>query len=168
MNISFHTSKIRGDRGFNLVEIVVATGIISLSLVSIIAIAGRSLAVSHRSLNTYQASILLEEGAEAVRIVRDSGWGGIAGLTAGLTYYPAFDSSLDEWSLSTTSSDGEVGQFMRSVEVADVSRDASTDDIDPSGSTDTGTRKFTVNVSWRESNGATVTKSLPFYLTDIF
>ena len=40
------------EKGFNLVEIVVATGIISLSLVSIIAIAGRSIAVSHRALNT--------------------------------------------------------------------------------------------------------------------
>lgn len=155
------------EKGFNLVEIVVATGIISLSLVSIIAIAGRSIAVSHRALNTYTAALLLEEGAEATRIVRDDSWSAISGLTAGDTYYPVFDSATNTWSLSTNPSDGEVGMYTRSIIPLNVLRNAG-DDIDVSGTLDTGTRFFTENISWRESNGQMQSKTESFYLSDIF
>ena len=162
------TKKVMRERGFNLVEIVIATGIISLSLVSIIAIAGRSIAVSHRALNTYGAALALEEGTEAVRIVRDDSWSTIAGLTTGALYYPAFDPGTNTWSLSTSSSDGVDGIYTRTVVAGDVMRNSS-GDIDPSGSTpDTGTRSFVVSVSWHESTGQLVTKTDTFYLSDIF
>ena len=148
-------------------EIVVATGIISLSLVSVIAIAGRSIAVSHRALNTYGASIALEEGAEAVRVVRDNAWSNIAGLSSGTTYYPAFNSGTNTWSLSTDPADGMDGIYTRSVVAGDVVRNGS-DDIDTTGTPDSGTRSFTVTVSWKESTGALVTKTDSFYLSDIF
>ena len=166
MRTSFSQLNRSHEDGFNLVEIVIATGIISLSLVSIIAIAGRSIAVSHRSLNTYTAALLLEEGAEATRIVRDDGWTGIASLVAGDTYYPVFDSATNTWSLSTNPTDGQVGMYTRSIVPSDVKRNV-VDDIDPSGTLDTGTRFFTETISWRESNGQIQTKSESFYLADI-
>ncbi len=161
---SVHNS---GEKGFNLVEIVIATGIISLSLVSIIAIAGRSIAVSHRALNTYTAALLLEEGSEATRIVRDDSWATISSLTAGDTYYPLFDSATNTWSLSTNPADGQVGAYTRSIVPSNVVRNAG-DDIDVSGTLDTGTRFFTETVTWRESNGQVQTKTDSFYLSDIF
>ncbi len=149
---------MKHERGFNLVEIVIATGIISLSLVSIIAIAGRAIAISHRALNTYGASVALEEGAEAVRTVRDNSWADIEALTTGATYYPSFHPETNTWSLSADPADGSFGIYTRAVTPGDVLRSPD-DDIATSGTLDTGTRKFTVTVSWRESNGASVTKS---------
>ena len=167
MKKTINTQKFR-ERGFNLVEIVVATGIISLSLVSIIATAGRSIAVSHRALNTYGAALELEEGTEAVRIIRDDAWSNIAGLSTGTLYYPAFDPITNTWSLSTTSSDGVFGIYTRSVTVSDIQRNEA-GDIDPSGSVpDSGTRALAVSVAWKESTGQEVTKTATVYLSDIF
>lgn len=156
-----------GERGFNLVEIVVATGIISLSLVSVIAIAGRSIALSHRALNTYGAAVALSEAAEAVRSVRDNDWADIAALTPGATYFPLYDLSTNTWSLSTDPDDGAVGIYTRMVAMSDVSRSV-TDDIDVAGTDDPGTKRFVATIFWREGTGATVTKTMTFYLSDIF
>lgn len=167
-NASGFISYASWSRGFSLVEIVIGSAIIATSLVAIIVIGGQSVVLSNRALHTYQASTLLEEGAESVRIVRDGAWSSISSLTAGTTYYPAFNSGTNTWTLSTTSSYGTVGIFTRTVTFATVNRDSTTKDIVSSGGTaDSGTRLVTVSVSWPES-GATVTKTLQFYVSDIF
>ncbi len=166
--VSSFMSRDSFERGFSLVEILVGSAIISTSLLAIIVVGGRSVVLSNRALHTYQASTLLEEGAESVRLVRDGAWSNISSLTAGTTYYPAFNSSTNTWTLSTTSSDGTVGQFTRSVVLSTVNRDSTTKDIVSSGgSSDTGTRLATVTVSWTES-GVSVSKVLQFYISDIF
>lgn len=154
--------------GFSLVEIIIGSAIISTSLIAIIVVGGRSVTMSNQAVHTYQASTLLEEGAEAVRLVRDGAWSSISGLTAGTTYYPKFNSSTNTWSLTTTSSDGVVGQFSRTVVLTAVNRDSTTKDIVSSGgSADAGTRLVTVTVTWTEG-GTSVSKSLQFYISDIF
>lgn len=155
----------RSSAGFSLVEVLVASAIISASLLGIITLANKSLLISRQSLSTYQASNLLEEGAEAVRTLRDGGWSNISGLSAGTTYYPVFSTSTNTWSLATSSS--SVGAFTRSVTVGSVSRDNSTQDIVSSGGTnDTGTKLVTVTVTWTDT-GTTFTKTLKLYLSDI-
>jgi len=150
------------ERGLSLVEIVVACAVISLTLVSLIAVTSQSIALSKRSVSTYQAGLLLEEGAEVVRIVRDNAWSNISGLSAGTNYYPTLFGSV--WSLSTTPT--TIDGFTRTVTVAAVTRDAN-DDIAVSGTADAGTRLVTVTVSWQE--GATpVSKTLQIYVSDIF
>ena len=157
------------ERGFNLVEIVVAAGIISLSLVFVIATAGRSIALSHQAQATYGASVVLEEGSEAVRVVRDNAWSDISALASGTTYYPVFDPVANAWSLSTDPTNGVEGIYTRSIVPGDVFRDGS-DNINPSGggTLDPGTRSFVVNVTWLDSNGKVESKSATFYLSNIF
>lgn len=152
--------------GFSLVEIVIAAGIISTLLISVAGIAAKSVNVSKRSLNNYKASLLLEEGAEAIRIQRDNSWAGITSLV-GSTYYPKFDVSGGNWTFSSSSSDGVVGVFTRSVTVANVNRNASTGDIASSGTADSGTKLVTVTVVWPEGS-TTTTKTLQFYTMQIF
>jgi Tfp pilus assembly protein PilV len=154
--------------GFNLVEIVIATGIISLSLVSVIYIAGQSLVISHTSLDTYVASTVLEEAAEAVRVVRDDSWADIAALDPATTYYPTFDSSTNTWLLSTSSSDGVVGMYTRSITVEEVLREAGSGEISPSGSPDADAKRITAHVTWTTSDGRDISRSLSFYLMNIF
>ena len=156
------SNKISG--GFMIIEIIVVISIIVVSILAAMSVAQKSVYVSHQSLHISEASFLLEEGAEAVRIIRDNSWGNISGLTNGASYYPTFSSG--SWSLSSTSSN--VGIFTRSVSVTNVSRDTSTGDIVSSGGVnDIGTKLVTVTVSWPEG-GKTLSKTLSFYIMNIF
>lgn len=152
----------RTQAGFLMVEVLIATSIIVASILAAMAVTERSISAGRQTVHTAQASFLLEEGAEAVKILRDNAWTNISTLTAGTVYYPAFSSS---WSLSATPS--QVGIFTRTVVMSNVNRDASTNDISAVGVDDPRTKLFTVTVSWPEK-GTTVTKTLSFYLIDIF
>ena len=156
--------RISTTSGFSLVEILIAAAIIATTLVSIVGIASQSVSVSHQSLNTYTASTLLEEGAEAVRTLRDTNWSSISSLTNGTTYYPVFSTTTNTWSLSTTPA--TVGIFTRSIVLSQVTRNG-VYDIASSGTLDTNTRLVTVTVSWAEGS-RTVTKTLSFYILNIF
>lgn len=151
------------NKGFMMVEILVAASIISVSILTAMAVAHKSIYVSRQSLHASQASYLLEEGAEVVKILRDNSWNNITALTVNTNYYPTFSSP--NWSLSATPN--AVGIFTRTVTVANVKRDDNTKDISSVGSDDAGTKLVTVTVSWSEG-GVVVNKTLSFYLLDIF
>lgn len=153
------------NKGFSLVEVVIASAIISIITFSIVSAAQKGLVLSLRALHQTQASYLLEEGAEAVKNVRDTSWSSISALTVGTTYYLSFNTTSNIWSLSTTANKVD-NFFTRTVLVSSVYRDAN-DDIATSGVIDTYTKKVDINVSWL-SDGGTVSKSLSFYITNIF
>ena len=156
--------KISKNYGYMMVEIMVAAAIITGSVLATMAVAQKSVYVSFQALHLSQAGFLLEEGAEAVRIVRDNAWSNISGLTIGTNYYPTFSGGT--WTLSTTSN--TVGIFTRIVTFTNVNRDNTTKDIVSSGGTvDNRTKLVAVTVSWMEG-GATVTKTLQFYIIDVF
>lgn len=146
-----------------MVEILIVISIISVSIIAFMAVAQKSIYISRQSTHTTQAGFLLEEGAEAVRILRDNAWSNISTLTPSANYYPTFSSGT--WILSSTP--GVVGIFTRTVSMENVKRDNTTSDISSIGTDDPGTKLITVTVSWMEG-GTTITKTLPFYITDIF
>ncbi len=147
-----------------VIEVLVAASIIAVSILATMAVAQKSVQVSRQALHSTEAAFLLEEGAEAVRIARDSAWSNISSLTIGTNYYPTFSGGT--WTLSGTAN--MVGIFTRTVVLANVNRDNSTKDIVSSGgSNDAGTKLVTVTVSWQEG-GVAVTKNLQFYIVDIF
>ena len=149
--------------GFMIVEVLIAASIITVSVLAAMAVAQKSIQVSRQALHVNQATFLLEEGAEAVRIYRDDAWTNISALTPSTDYYPTF--SAGTWILSTTPN--TIGIFTRTVTITAVNRDNVTQDIAVSGTDDPGTKLITVAVSWVEG-GTTVTKTLPFYVVDIF
>ena len=147
-----------------MVEIIVAASIIVISVLAAMAVTAKSIAFSHRAVHSAQATFLLEEGAEATRIFRDNAWSNISGLTVGINYYPVYSGGT--WTFPTEVS--TVGIFTRTMTIANVNRDNTTADIVSSGGTlDAGTKLITITVSWLE-HGVTVTKTLQFYLADIF
>ncbi|MDP3958180.1 MAG: hypothetical protein Q8Q36_01800 [bacterium] len=152
-------------RGFGLVEVVLGSGIVTAALFGILTVASQSLRVSDRALREVQATFLLEEGAEAIRSMRDRGWENIAGLSTTTAHFLSFSTSTPARFATTSENSYIDGMFLRSFTVASVRRDGS-DRIAASGALDPGTRKFTVEVAWQE-RGATTTKSLEFYLSDI-
>jgi Tfp pilus assembly protein PilV len=151
------------NRGFMIVELLVAVSIVTVSILAAMAVSQKSIYVSRQAFHTTQAAFLLEEGAEATRIVRDNGWANISGLAVSTNYYPTFSGGT--WTLSTTAN--TIGIFTRTVSLAAVNRDATTQDIASAGTNDPGTRLVTVTVSWAEG-GTTITKTLQFYISNLF
>ena len=152
-------------KGFMMVEILVAASIITVAILTVMGVAQKSVRLSEQSLHEAQASFLLEEGAEVTRIIRDNNWANISSLTPGTNYYPLFTIASSTWSLSTTVN--TVGIFTRKVTLANVNRDNTTNDISATGTNDTGTKLVTVTVSWPEG-ASTVSRTLSFYITDLF
>ena len=155
--------KIKNSRGFMMVEVLVVASIITVSVLAAMAVAQKSVYVSRQALHNLEAGFLLEEGVEAVRILRDNSWDNISALSPATDYYPLF--SGGSWTLSITPQ--TIGIFTRKINVASVNRDDSSGAISPAGTDDPGTKLITATVSWPEG-GATPSKTLPFYIMDIF
>ena len=154
---------LKDQRGFGLIEVVVASAIITVSLTGLVFAGQQSLRFSRSNLLEMQAATLMEEGAEAVKLVRDEGWSNIGALNVGDDYYFSFVSG--DWTLSTTAN--TIDDFTRTVVFEDVYRDGN-DDISASGSTlDEETKFVTVTVDWNFRGGARSIDS-SFYIANIF
>lgn len=150
--------------GTGLIEAVAGISIISVFIFSLMLASQLSQKIVGESVRNIQAYFLLEEGADAVKIFRDTSWSsGIGNLTVGADYY--FNYNGTTW-VSTTDNIYIDGIFERKFVLNNVYRDIN-DDIVVSGTLDNGTKKATISVSWRGRTGTT-TKSASFYLTDLF
>jgi len=137
--------KITKNSGFMIVEVLVAVSIMTVSILVAMAVAQKSVYVSRQAFHATQAAFLLEEGAENARIARDNAWSNVAPLN----------------------SSEQIGIFTRTVVASSASRDNTTKDISIMGTDDSGTKLITVTVSWPEG-GVTITKTLQFYIMNIF
>ena len=160
-------SKIKTTAGFTIVEVLIACAIISTSAISLLIAASKGIELSNLALRQSQANELLEEGAESVKILRDNGWSNISNLTLNTNYYLSFNNTTNTWSLTTTPVSAIDSIFSRNVNISAVYRDSNYD-IASSGTLDTHIKKVTVNVSWPASSVGTASKSLVFYVVDIF
>lgn len=151
-------------KGFGLIEIIIGSTILTVSLIAISAYFQKSLQLSQDSAKTVQASFLLEEGIEVAKFFRDTSWQNISGLTVGSSYYFQFDGA--KWA-TTTSNVFVDGVFERKLVINNASRDANDDIVSSGGTNDADTKKATVSVSWLGRNGTT-TKSISTYITNIF
>jgi len=166
--------KIQKNKAFSIVEVVVACAIISVTVLALMSTAGKSIQVSNQTIMQSQATLLIEEGVEAVKSIRDNNWTNISGLTNSTNYYLFFYTTTNQWSLITsqTAPNGSIptypidGAFTRNVVFSSVYRNAS-NDIANSGTLDTGTKKVTVTVSWNKPGGV-ASKNLSFYISNIF
>lgn len=161
-------SLIKKQTGFSLVEVLIAVSIMSLTVFSLISASTKGLQLSQQSLAQIQTSYLLEEGAEAVKSIRDTAWTNIGSLTTDTAYYLAFNTGTNTWSLSTTPTSLIDSVFTRTVVFSSVTRDINDDIVSSNDSyDDPGTRGVTVTVS-RILPSGTVSKTLSFYMSNIF
>src|SRR3989338_6008984 len=95
-------NNFKSNKGFLLVEVMVAVSIIAVSIMAVMAVAEKSVFLSRQALHGTEAAFLLEEGAEAVRVLRDNGWSNISALSPATAYYPLFSDGT--WRLSSARS----------------------------------------------------------------
>jgi hypothetical protein len=156
--------------GFGLIEIVVASALISASLFTLTTASQFAFKAVDNSVQEAKANFLLEEGIEVVRILRDLSWmNNVAILTNSVIYFPSFDTGQSKWDIVSTDPGAIDGVFTRTVIFEEVSRDTASHDIVTSGGDpDNFTKKVTITVSWVSRGDRIKTKSMSTYITDLF
>ena len=140
------TNNFSSRSGFGLIEIVIVTAIVIVTLGAFLQASTLSVRLLRTQKESLIATLLAQEGMEAVRAVRDESWtANITPLVNDTTYYPAVINN--KWVMTTNNPGVQNGLYSRSITFAQVSRNGQ-DDIAPSGTVDTSTRKVTVTVTW--------------------
>ncbi len=155
---------LKSEKGFALIEALVAVMIISGALLSIVTLANRSLNFSRNTLKSYQATLATEEAVEAVKSIRRESWDdNIAVLTIGTNY--GIQLGATNWEIVAAPQTNNLG-FTRTIVFNQGYRDAN-DDIADSGTADPNLRKVTVTTSWSDA-GVSKSQDIEFYIADIF
>ena len=153
------------NRGFGVIEVLIGLTIISIVIAAAFSISTRSLQVRALSVDNVQASLLLQEGAEAVRLIRDSGWATTSALALGMPYSLAWNGVM--W--APAAPDGLIdGFFDRRFSLSSISRDSGHRIVTSGGTVDPDGRLVTLSVSWKPYYGATTTRRTSFYLLNLF
>ncbi len=152
-------------KGFGMVEIIIASAIMGAVIVSVISVYHSLAEISLQNTPHVQAAFLLEEGVEVVKVIRDTSWSGIASSTVGTVYQFRWNQSNSTWTTTTTPQVVDI--FTRTVIFSNVNRDADFNIVSTGGTLDANTRKATIQVSWRTDKGTT-TKSVDTYIFKTF
>ena len=155
---------VKKQSGFGLVEMLVGASVLSVSLLGISSFFQKTLEVSSLTQSAVQGDYLLEEGIEVVKLLRDAGYANnIAKLSTTTPTYLVWNGT--NWATSTTNTFID-GRFERSILAGEVARDVN-GDITTFGTFDPNTKLITVTVAW-QARGATTTKTIQTYITNIF
>src|SRR3989344_6049098 len=127
-------------KGQSIIELILAIGLASVFLPALLMGLVSSREGYAQQNQRLDATHLLREAEEAVRVVRENSWSQIANNG---TYHPVI--SGNTWSLASNAE--SVSGFTRSIVISDVYRDAS-GSISSSGNIAPSTKKTVVTVSW--------------------
>ncbi|HUD04096.1 MAG TPA: prepilin-type N-terminal cleavage/methylation domain-containing protein [Candidatus Paceibacterota bacterium] len=137
------------NKGFSLAEIIVAAAIITTMVVAIVQAFSISETLQNRQIPFVKAQLLAEENLEALRLIRNTGWGNLSSIPLNTKQYIYFSGSA--WSVATTP---EIidGTFYRSFTLSSVSRDSSSNIVSSGGTNDPNTLFASSTVSWSSYN----------------
>ncbi|MDO8594047.1 MAG: hypothetical protein Q7R93_00845 [bacterium] len=160
-----HTS-----RAFSLVEVIIGTSLILLSLTGLTTAYSVYLKAGLKNTDTLKAAFLLQEGVEATTLIRDDGWSAFAALATGTPYSLSWNNV--KW-VATTTPVFVDGTFNRTVTFADVYRRNSDKDIVASTSPDAksidaGTKQVTVRVFITVGGAVPLDRQAVTYLANLF
>ena len=151
--------------GFGLVEVVIASAVLSVALLSISGFFQATLRASKHTEGWVQGSYLLEEGVEVVKLFRDMSYtGNLKTMSTTTNHYFLWNGT--GWATSTVNTFVD-GKFERKYTLTDVKRDGTTKDISATGNYDPDIKLVTVSVSWWTPVVGTTTRSIQTYVTNI-
>jgi len=153
--IQFKIMNDSNQKGFGLIEIIVAIAIGIVIFVPVVSYLNFSLKIAAEDVNRVEALYLAKSSLERARSIRDEDWTNIDALVEGNAYYFKPDLSDPEGWISDTGSE-TVGRYTVWVVSSAVHRDSTSHDIvtPPSGALDPKTLKITANVSYMTRDGA--------------
>ena len=157
--------KINLKKGISLIEVIIASAIISVSMIYISNVYTNFLTLSLENTAKVQAVFILDEGVEALKTMRNYSWSQIASTTVATDYYLVWQNA--RWQATTTKVIID-NTFVRKFIVSPVNRDAATLNIVQTGGLpNSDTKIINLDVSWNYK-GATSTKSTSFYIFNIY
>ncbi|MFH1667592.1 MAG: LamG-like jellyroll fold domain-containing protein [Candidatus Komeilibacteria bacterium] len=144
--------------GFSLIEAIVALGVFSLLVASISGTAGLTYLSEIQGGERTVAQAYAVEGMEAIRSIRELGWSELTIGQHGLSKEQGY------WELS--GSEDVLGQFTRTINIAEVYRDVDGTILAEGGSLDLHTKLVSVLIAWEISPGNDNEFLLENYLTN--
>jgi len=158
-------SSLYKKKGFGLVEVLIGSAVLSVSLLGISGFFQTVLRASRVTESAVQGDYLLEEGVETLKLFRDMGYAvNLRKLSTSTTHY--FSWTGTAWATTTTNTFID-GKYERKFTITDVKRDAN-QDIASSGTYDPDVKLATVTVAWWSPVVGTTTRSIQTYITNIF
>jgi Tfp pilus assembly protein PilV len=155
------------NKGFSVVEVILGLAILSVSFFAMTSTATSFIRLSSQTTRNLQAALLLEDGIEGIRSIRDMGWTDyIAPLTNDVWYGLSFSTSTSLWSTSTSPTVVE-GLFNRRFKTSEVERDANDDIVISGGTVDPDTRLFTLEIYWTALTTSS-SRTVSTYFTNYF
>lgn len=155
--------------GFGLLEIVIASAVVGVSIFALSSAAVLSSKLQSQSSDKIRANFLAEEAVEAMRFLRDKSWNtNLANLSPDINYYISFSTTTSQWSVGQTAQPHIDSIFERKISADRVYRDLNDNIVSSGGAEDPDSKKITATVSWAGKGGATSTVNLSAYLSDIF
>lgn len=133
-------------KGISIVEIVIAAGIIAISVTGVVAAIQIYLKIVYQNTRESQAVLLLDETAEALQYLRDASYQtNIADIPTGTPYTVFWDSTIYKLATSTITLQYDM---TRTVTFEDVYRDGSDQITVGGGTEDVDTKKATITIAW--------------------
>jgi hypothetical protein len=144
-----------------ILEIVLALAIFVLMISSLVTLSAGSFSALMKGNEQIVGQSLAEQGAEAVRSIRDNAWNNLIYNSSGIYQ------TSSGWALKGEGTTDSVGSYAREITFVDICRDAS-DNITtcPGLYTDIHAQQADVSVSWPSLNGRINTASSTALLTD--
>lgn len=139
--------------GQTLIELLLAMSLTGILLPVLIVSFTSSRDGQAQETQRIGAVQLVREGQEAVRSVRERGWGEIE---INGTYHPVTTSGV--WSLQ--SGEETIDGYTREVTISDVYRDSSGTIVGIGGTIDPSTKRIEVSVSWETPRPSTLTSTM--------
>ena len=142
---------IKKNKGFSIIEILVALFVIAVALSALLGLAAFSLKITNTLRETQQAGNFAQELMEITRNFRDgTSWAanGLGTLSVGSAYHPQQSGSPAVWQFSPGQE--TEGIFSRKIVFDNIFRDADDNITLSGGSLDNNTKKATVTVWWKD------------------
>lgn len=146
------------NRGFSLVEILVAMGIFSIIIFSIIELFVVSLEAQSIGRDKTKALYLTSEYIEGLKNIKSSNWNLLGNGRFIITKNPS-----NNLVLTATASAETVDNFSRYLIISDAYRDTTGKLVESGGNIDPSTKKITLTTNWTGLHGSSNTVNI--YLT---
>lgn len=142
----------------SVIEVMLATVMFAILATGGIATIVHSFSVNRRGEEETQATLMAQEGIEAVRSIKNKGWSNLSAGTTGVA------TTGNAWGF-----DGNPdvnGRFTRTIQIDQVMRNSSGVIVNSGGTVDPDTMKVTSTVTWAYTTGNNENVQLSTYLTN--
>ena len=146
--------------GSSIIEIIIALGIFIIIAASSVVIILGSFSTTRLAKEKIKATLIAQEGLEAVQSIRNQDWANLVTGTYGL------EESTGIWGFASNPDIDSSGKFIRQIIVSDVERDINQEIVSSGGTIDEDSRKATVTVNWSFTPSRQIEVTLETYLTN--